>query len=198
MRAYLLGLRELLLMDDIPEGEQLYLDLVVDVLDPSRLLRHHDLENYLTPIVSHLGWRRFVMVRAIKRVGGGSEVSIGRAEPAVESLADSWVQAVVDAGSGSTQKAWKERIRLALTRVHTQLPPGPVEVDLTWRCSPTRNWVMLWKPTGDAMGPVLGEPDVRNPYNVSDDRIVALTLHRQIDDSIGHGIHVGLAWRSVD
>lgn len=54
---------------------------------------------------------------------------------------------------------------------------------------------MLWKPTGDAMGPVLGEPDPRNPYNVADDRIVDLTLHRQIDKSIGHDIHVGLGWR---
>lgn len=126
MREYPLGLRDLVLMDDIPEGEPLYLDLVVDVLDPSRLLRHYDLENYLTPIVSHLGWRRFVMVHAIKRVGGGSEVSIGRAESAVEGPMDPpWVQAAVDAGSGLSQTAWKERIRrVLLTRMHTQLPHG--------------------------------------------------------------------------
>ena len=43
-----------------PEGLFLYLD--VDVEDRRRLLRHHDLENYLTPLVQHLGHQRFTYV----------------------------------------------------------------------------------------------------------------------------------------
>jgi hypothetical protein len=69
-------------------------------------------------------------------------------------------------------------------------------VQLAWRCPARRNWVSFWKPTGDAMGPVLGEPDSRNPFNPADDRIVALHLHRCIDESAGNGVRVGMWWRS--
>jgi hypothetical protein len=103
-----------------------------------------------------------------------------------------------DAGSGATLPRWKAALRShLLANTVKELPAGPVAVDLGWRCSSERNWVALWKPTGDAMGPVLGEPDPRNSYNVSDDRIVTLTLHRDVDHSLGHGIHVGFAWRSA-
>jgi hypothetical protein len=43
------------------------------------------------------------------------------------------------------------------------------------------------------MGPVLGEPDPRNPFNVADDRIVELLLHRDVDSGVGRPGHIGLA-----
>jgi len=66
---------------------------------------------------------------------------------------------------------------------------------LAWRCSATRNWVWLWKPTGDAMGPVLGEPDACHPFNPNDDRIVALALHLNADPATGHEVDVAMWWR---
>ena len=55
--------------------------------------------------------------------------------------------------------------------------------------------VELWKPTGDAMGPVLGEPEAKRPYNLADDRITVLYLHLNPDTSMGNDVDVGMWWR---
>ena len=177
-------------MERLP-AQGLFLDLLVDVQRPDRLMKHYDVENYLTPLAGRLGWQRFVMAVGRKRVGGGSRLSVGiaRASPPESRK---FVTAVVDAGSGSTTGQWKSRLRDSVAALEMpMLPPGPVALELSWRCSPALNWVALWKPTGDAMGSILGEPDSRNPFNVADDRIVSLTLHRDIDPAMGRGVHVG-------
>jgi hypothetical protein len=176
---------------------QLFLHMDVDVVFPARLLRHYDLENYLTPVVQRLGQARFVFVSAKKRVGGGSRVTIGIAESRANRIDEGHPGFFsCHAGRGAQEKRWKAGIRAALAASEpTPLPPGPVEVRLAWRCSPSRNWVSLWKPTGDAMGPVLGEPDARNPFNPNDDRIVNVGLHRISDSEIGHDVDVAMWWR---
>jgi hypothetical protein len=45
------------------------------------------------------------------------------------------------------------------------------------------------------MGPVLGEPDPKNPFNPSDDRIVSLGLHVDWDATMRHSVDVGMWWR---
>ena len=59
------------------EGEVATMD--VDVGEPGRLLRHHYLENYLTPLFGErwLPPGRFALVRARKFVGGGSRIMCG-------------------------------------------------------------------------------------------------------------------------
>jgi hypothetical protein len=47
------------------------------------------------------------------------------------------------------------------------------------------------------MGPVLGEPDPRNPFNPNDDRIVDLDMHLTLEPSLGHDVVVGMWWRNV-
>lgn len=183
---------------DLPTGTaRLFLHMDIDVLDAARLLRHHDLENYLTPVVHRLGHARFALVSGSKQVGGGSRVVVGLAEPLAHlPVRHTWGQFACRAGSGTQEKRWKAGLREALRASQpTPLPPGPVEVHLAWRCSPARNWVWLWKPTGDAMGPVLGEPDPRNPFNPQDDRIVALGLHLNADPAAGHEVDVAMSWR---
>lgn len=195
LRAYLETVGQELGIADLPSGG-LFLDMLIDVQIPSRLLRMCDLENYLTPLAIHLGWRRFVLARAVKRVGGGSSITVGRALPAASDIAEFSGALTVEAGSGPDTKGWKQRLRQQFLEAGVkQLPDGPVEVELSFKSSESRNWVMLWKPAGDSMGPVLGEPDARNPFNVADDRIVALSHHRDIDGSIGHGIQIGVWWR---
>jgi hypothetical protein len=174
----------------------LFLHMDIDVGVATRLQRHYDLENYLTPVVHRLGYQRFVFVSAKKRAGGGSRVTVGMAEPSSElPNRDPWGHFSCHGGRGAQEKRWKVGIRAALAASSpTPLPPGPVEVHLAWRCSPARNWVWLWKPTGDAMGPVLGEPDVHNPFNPNDDRIVDLGLHLNSDPRIGHDVDVAMWW----
>lgn len=185
----------------LPGDVPLYLHLDVDVGDPRRLLRHHDLENYLTPLFGsgRLPSCRFVLVSARKHVGGGSRICVGRADP--QNLAEDldWTFFSTMAGSGASRREWKERIFDALaTSALPPVAPGRAQVRLAWRCSSGRNWTSLWKPTGDAMGPILGTPDPQKPFQLNDDRIVDLELHRNDDDSLAHDVVVGMWWRGLD
>ncbi|MDB5076576.1 MAG: hypothetical protein JWO42_2755 [Chloroflexi bacterium] len=193
VQAYLTDLAEKI--GPLPESTNLYLQLDIDVLRPIALQRHHDLENYLTPVVAKLGSRRFVFVGATKRVGGGSVLTVGVAQPQVDKLTG-WDHRTLSLTGGVGTHAWKEQIRAGLLASGVQVvPEGPVAVQLAWRCAPRRDWVQLWKPTGDAMGPVVGEPWPANPFNPADDRIVSLQLHRLVDDTIGKDVHIGMWWR---
>lgn len=57
----------------LPSGEPLYLSLRVDVKTPDRLLRDHDLENYVFPLFGTGAFRpaQFALVIGTKGVGGG-------------------------------------------------------------------------------------------------------------------------------
>jgi hypothetical protein len=156
-----------------------------------------DLENYLYPVVMRLDWRRFVYVSETKSVGGISSLTVGTAASATQAATDGrWQGHSLHAGSGPTKSTWKAAIRQSLIDAGIQqLPPGPVAVMMAWRSAASRNWAEVWKPTGDAMGPVLGEPDPRNHFNPADDRIVQLHMHRIIDNAMMHDIDVGLWWR---
>jgi hypothetical protein len=197
LREYLTDVVSRLL--PLRENVPLFLHLDVDVGDPQRLLRHYDLENYLTPLFGRewLPAARFNMVSARKYVGGGSRICWGVAKPG-ESQSDGWSHFAINAGSGASASPWKKRIRNALAATEsTVLPPGPVKVRLAWQCSASRNWSGLWKPTGDAMAPVLGAADNSRPFNLDDDRIVELELHRNVDDSLGHDVMVAMWWRRL-
>ena len=187
-------------LSPLPDDGPLFLHLDVDVQEPRRLSRGYDLENYLTPLFGarRLPSRRFFLVSARKYVGGGSRIVCGRAIPAAPSAQDDWTGITIDAGRGPSEKAWKERLRAELESSGTAaLSPGPARVRLAWRCGAGRSWCNLWKPTGDAMGPVLGVSDPTRPYHLDDDRIVDLELHRNVDDALGHDIVVGMWWRSA-
>ncbi|MCA1667046.1 MAG: hypothetical protein LC793_06535 [Thermomicrobia bacterium] len=183
----------------LPSGQRLFLHMQIDVKKPERLLHHYDLENYLTPVVIRFGAGHFVFVSATKSVGRGSHLMIGHAVSlGNDSALEGWSDFAYHAGSGAATKEWKVGIRNALLNTRPQaLPPGPVAVHLAWRCARQRNWAMLWKPTGDAMGPVLGEPSPQHPFNPSDDRIVSLGLHLNADDAMGHDVDVGMWWRRL-
>ena len=183
----------------LPSEQPLFLHMQIDVKQPERLLRHYDLENYLTPVVSRFGARHFTFVSATKSVGRGSYLTVGQATLLGQyPVLKGWSNSACHAGSGATKKEWKEGIRNTLSSTNPQqLPSGPVAVHLAWRCARQRNWAMFWKPTGDAMGPVLGEPSSQHPFNPSDDRIVSLGLHLNPDDGMGYDVDVGMWWRSA-
>lgn len=181
----------------LPDNVPLFLQLDVDVGEPSRLLRHYDLENYLTPLFGSrwLPAARFSLVSARKYVGGGSRIAWGVAAPSTLNPAEGWDHFSIDAGRNAAHHDWKERIRSTLASSSpTPVPPGPARVRLAWRCSARRNWSTLWKPTGDAMGAVLGAANELLPFNLDDDRIVDLELHRIVDNDLRHNIDVGMWW----
>jgi hypothetical protein len=172
------------------------LALHVDVRLPpgTDLLRHNDLENYLTPLAQRLRFPTLARASATKalRTGGeSSSVQLWDVEPA-EADDGRWY-VVTPTGSTST-KTWKASLRSAL--LDADVPeemPGPLSLEVAFRCSPgRRNWVNLWKPAGDALGPLLGEPDLRNPFNPADDRVVELALHLDPDDTMGNDVRIAV------
>jgi hypothetical protein len=179
----------------------LFLHMDIALNSSVRLLRGNDLENYLYPVLMRLGWGRFVYVTATKYVGNSSSLTIGTAKHRVGANTDQdrWNRHTMNAGSGPTKTAWKANLRQSLiSNGVRQLPAGPVDIMMAWRCTASRNWVEVWKPTGDAMGPILGEPNTNKPYSPADDRIVRLAMHRVIDNAMVHDIKVGLWWRSTE
>jgi hypothetical protein len=198
LRAYLGEIASAL--SPLPLDGPLFLHLDIDVQDPARLLRHYDLENYLTPLfgAKWLPASRFVLVSARKFVGGGSRIAYGVATPCIASEEQGWSHFAINAGRGAMHHDWKERIRSGLAASNpSPIPPGPARIRIAWRCAASRNWCVLWKPTGDAMGPVLGNANPERPYQLNDDRIIDLEFHRLVDESLNHDVVVEMWWRSA-
>ncbi|MCX7388409.1 MAG: hypothetical protein NTX48_17225 [Planctomycetales bacterium] len=171
----------------------------MDVRDPQRLTKHYDVENYLTPLfgTTWFDHRQFPLVHGTKCVGGGSRLTLGEihVEPS-ERLVTSWQHLETNAGRSPTLKSWKKRLNefVASSGVEV-IPEGKtIEFHMAWRCSTRRNWVWLWKPTGDALSPILGY-NGDNCFNPNDDRITSLTFHRFDDNSLSNDVYVGLWWR---
>jgi len=195
LMAYLADVKSRL---PLPAGpEPLFLALEVGVRDRNKLLSHHDLENYLTPLFGRqcLDPNRFTLVRASKRVGGPSRIRVGYANgPVIQDLS-TWHSFETQLDCGLTSGERKASLRDQIRSGAELLPDRPVGVRMGWRCSSKRNWTTLWKPTGDVMGPILGV--TRNEgFNPRDDRIVALEFQREVDDRLQNALQLGLWWRS--
>jgi hypothetical protein len=124
-----------------------------------------------------------------------SRVSVGLAAPSSQPPAWSFASARV---TGSSQRSeWKRQLRSALVGQGVELlPEGPVEMHVAWRAG-TRSWVPLWKPTGDALGPILGEPLPGRPFHPADDRIVWLCLHWNTEEELQSEVEVGVWYRWI-
>jgi hypothetical protein len=104
LRAYLRQVVDALA--PLPADVNLFLHLDVDVEKADRLLRHYDLENYLTPLVGSraLPPHRFVSVSARKFVGGGSRITCGRVKPSSEMRGGEWSSFSCNAGPALTRR----------------------------------------------------------------------------------------------
>lgn len=175
--------------------EPLFLRVHAALPDGTDLVVGHDVENYLTPLAQRFRDLRIVLAQGTKAAGCVPYVEVGLAEQRHEQVGEGWrAVAVVCTGSAET-KAWKERLRQAvLDAGATVAPAGPLQMVVSVRCSPARVWSNLWKPLGDSLGPILGEP-APNPFHPADDRITDLAFHLEHDDAMGWDVAVGLWWR---
>jgi len=186
-------------INPLPSDIPLFVELCVDVKDTARLLVNRDLENYLTPLFGKqwLDARRFPLVKASKRVGGGTVLTIGIAEIDCDfDHFSNWQSFSYHATGSAEKREWKEGIRSALAAVNPEpLPDGPVEVQIALGVSPQRNWVNLWKKVGDTMGPLLGEDNSFHHFHPRDDRIVNLAFHKTVNNTIGNDVDISMWWR---
>lgn len=164
------------------------LELVVGLPATTPLLVHHDLDNYLLPLAARLGGHRLVSARARKRHGECSEAGIATAQPS-KPTADRTVHCVRTTASAGTS-AYKQQVhdQLAASGARPVTRGAPVSAVIGFRCGPGRNWLNLWKPTIDALGPLIGEGE--RMWSPRDGAIVELALHVSIDPTLRWDVEV--------
>ncbi|WP_433335047.1 hypothetical protein [Spirillospora sp. CA-294931] len=147
-----------------------------------------DLDNYAYPLAAHLLIEGLVSVWRTKR---HAEVSRILLAPAQETTLPPTMFCVRTTASSQTT-AYKEQVRSAVVGV-AEIPAGPVRVELSFAVGPRWNWLNLWKPTIDALDPVLGRTRADRDWHPKDGRITDLALHRTMDVTLGNDIVVSIA-----
>jgi hypothetical protein len=182
-----------------PSSLPLFLHLHVQVPREANVLHGYVLESFLTPLFGGrwLNGSRFSLVIGTKDTRTSSSLIIGLASsPSAASKGPAGCKATPAAAAASGE--WVEQLRRALSRCGSvPLPDGPVHLQVHLRCASARNWVGLWKPAGDAMGPILGYDHSRNPYHPRQDRLTRLEFHRQADERLVNAAEVEYVWTPV-
>lgn len=155
----------------------------------------------MTPLATKLAspWLRFAA--AEKRSNGApSRLALAKAISSKKPLDDRWKGTTIRTSASTSTREWKAFLRKEIeTSGLDQLPQGALaEVQLAWKGSRRRNWVSLWKATGDAMGPILGVKSPERPYDLYDDRITRLQLHWNPINDPSSELRIGLWWSGVD
>jgi len=170
------------------------LDLTIGVPAGHPLTQGCRLDNYLLLVASQLGQRRIPAVFGRKIHGNVSSLRVGPARYRADD-----VPPVMQVRASGQPEApdWKEQVRHACAAAidNDGLGTEAVLLDVAFAVSSLRNWTDLWKPTIDALGPLLGTDSSEAPWAPRDDRIVEVGLHRTTDDSVGHDVEIRAWWR---
>jgi len=158
------------------------------------LLVHRDLDNYLTPLMSRMRSHEVVSVWGTKSHAEVSSVQLETARPDVD-LTPDWEIALARASGSATSRAWKQAIYDQITQQAEEAAVGALEMQVGFRVGSNRNWINLWKQSIDALGPILGLEDSRNPFNPLDGRIVRLGMHHTFAPELGYDVELGVWWR---
>ncbi len=197
LTSYLAATGQLLLPLIADTPEPLALRLEVGLTNHVDVLREHDLDNYLLPLARHLttqSKRVFRSVSGSKSAAGDSFVGLSRADPVpLPRELNMWTART---SASAETRAYKEQIRQSLEGAR-ELPDGPVQLEIVFTIGPARSWLNLWKPTIDALGPLLGISDPRREWHPRDGRITQLGLHCQLDPKIGYGVELKIAAASL-
>lgn len=156
------------------------LELVVGLPPSVPLLDHHDLDNYLYPLSARLGGENLTSVQARKAHGHHSTARLGTARPVPDSATAHRIRTTASAG----RPAFKQQIHDQLVDAGASPLPSHtgIAVVIGYRCGPRRNWINMWKPTIDALGPLIGEGP--RPWHPRDGAIVDLALHCVVDEDL--------------
>lgn len=156
------------------------------------LLDMADLDNYLYPLAKRLagdfrlGNSGLVSAWCTKQHGTQSFVRIARAERAPVPTT-----AVLVARTAPPAKTYKHQIRTHVVDA-AELPAGPVRLEMAFVVGPGRNWLNLWKPTIDALDPILGRTRPERDWHPLDGRITELGMHLTVDGALRHDVLIGI------
>lgn len=153
-------------------------------LPPGRdLLDMADLDKYAYPLATRMGNERLVSVWSAKRHADASCVHVAPAHETVPPDAAHTVRSTASA----QRTAYKEQIRSVLAGA-PPIPPGPVQLQIALVVGARRNWINLWKPTIDALDPLLGRTLPDRDWRPNDGRITELALHVRVDPALQHDV----------
>lgn len=147
-----------------------------------------DLDNYALPLAAHLRTDDLVSVWCTKRLATTSTVLVA---PARESSPPATAFTVRTTASSQTT-AYKEQVRAAVLG-SPELPDGAVHLQVSFAVGPRRNWLNLWKPTIDALDPLLGATRPGRAWHPKDGRVTDLGLHLSTDPDLGNEVVVAIA-----
>lgn len=147
-----------------------------------------DLDNYAFPLATRLRDEDLVTVWCRKRHADTSRVLV---TTAAETAGPSGAYTARTTASASTT-AYKEQVRSAVVDA-AAIPAGAVQLQVSFVVGPQRNWLNLWKPTIDALDPLLGRTREDRDWHPQDGRITDLGLHVAVDASLGHDVLVSIA-----
>ena len=192
LREYLEDTAELLAPAMVASGPWA---LVLEVGLPAGrdLVDMADLDNYAFPLATRLRNEDLVAVWCSKRHADSSRVLVA---PAHETAGPSGTYTVRTTASTQTP-AYKEQVRSAVLGA-SQIPGDGVHLQLAFVVGSQRNWLTLWKPTIDALDPLLGRTREDRHWHPRDGRITDLGLHVAVDASLGDDIVVSIAAAPVD
>ncbi len=187
LREYLEDTAELLAPAMVASGPWALL-LEVGLPNGRDLVDMADLDNYAFPLASRLRTADLVSVWCSKWHAGRSRVLVA---PAHETPGPSDTYTVRTTASAQTT-AYKEQVRSAVVGA-AAIPAGAVQLQLAFAVGPKRNWLTLWKPTIDALDPLLGRTREDRDWHPQDGRITDLGLHVTVDPLLGHDVLVSIA-----
>jgi hypothetical protein len=153
------------------------------------LLDKRDLDNYAKPLASRLNNDHLVSVWCTKQHAQQSFVRLEGAKARPSPPTDVLVVTTTASWDGH---AAQEQI-VEATADATELPEGPVRLELSFVVGPSRNWLNLWKPTIDSLGSLLGNDRPTRPWNPRDGRVTELAMHRSVDPALGYSVTIGIS-----
>ena len=178
-------------------AEPLALKLNVALAPGADLFSSGDLDNYLIPVALRLGGGRIASAWATKFHGSESTIQIETAREAGPEAMAGWHFARATARGSASSKDWKVQIRDQVAAQCEPAPDGPLEMRISFRVGPSRQWNNVWKQSIDALGPILGLTMPSNPFHPLDGRIVRLGLHHTVAPELGFDVELGIWWRAA-
>lgn len=155
------------------------------------LLHERDLDNYAFPLACRLDDPELVSVWCTKQYSEQSFVQVEAAREVPPPSMDILVASTT--GVSYTKPAYKEQIQAAVASA-TELPAGrPVRLELAFIVGSGTKWWNLWKPTIDALDPLLGRDPKGRDWHPLDGRITELGMHLTVDSTLRYQISVGMA-----
>lgn len=159
-----------------------------------------DLDNYAHPLADELKNPHLVSVWATKQHDAQQRSYVRIADASEESAP---AEVLTVRTTASVEKAaFKDEIKAAVYESGAQMLPEdvPVRLELSFVIG-NRTWLPVWKPTIDALDPLLGRTDPEHPYHPLDGRIVELGMHLEVDPTLGYDVEIGIApapWQPGD